>query len=200
MKSRAIKVVIVAVAMILPGIAVADVMISGTLGINGTQNSPAFYFTKGPNFNAVAYAGYLFFAPQTTGKMAEIDFQGIANQSIFALNALEVAFSSGVSGTFYLNFTGGQYAFPPGSTIYLSTSQLGYSDFGSVGSPTVTPTITTSPTLQEVNFHLALGSTVSTSWTVTGSTIIYISYYLPAGYGTMFPHAEVFISGALVIS
>lgn len=201
MKSNALKVAIVVVAMVLPGLAVADVMISGTAAMTGTQNDAQFYFAQGPNFATAAGAGFAHLVTNPGGnhKMAEIDFQGAWNQSIFAINIIEVQFASGVSGTFYLNFTG-VTAFPAGSTVYLSSYPVAYSDFTGVGDIVTPPAIpgTATPVLTSVGLNIPGGSTVSTTWTVTSSSIIYISFYMPSGQALGIANGETLVVGTLM--
>lgn len=199
MKANALKVGIIAIALVLPGIVVADVLITGQALMTGTQNDAQFYFTKGPNYATASGSGYIHFEPNPTSathKLAEIDFQGAGNQSIFAINMLEVNFASGVSGTFYLNFTG-VTAFPAGCTVYLSSYAVTYDDFDGVGSATVAPTTIGPAVLTSVELNIPSGTTVSTSWTVTGSSAIYISFYFPAGEALGISNAETIVQGTL---
>ncbi len=183
------------VATIMPAVAIADVMITGNVGINGTSNSSTFYFTPGSNFQAAD--GSISWSPYTTGHngvMGELKFGEVANQTTFIINVMEIHFvSSAPSGMFYLNSTVNS-AFVPNSTMYLSLSPMSFSDFSYSGLPGDVPVVT-NPSV--TSFPLTGSQSFSTP--VDGSTIIYIGFFTPPYNGYTLT-GELFLTGTYVTS
>lgn len=152
---------VAAIATILPAVAVADVMISGTADFTGSSAPPVFLFQAGPNY-ANAHAAGLFNWPTQQEVdhmgMGDGDLQGITNQSVTLLNVLEVTFSA--SGMFYLNLTDEWAA--PGQVYVTNTLQTGF------------PAVGGTPLNSAVPVTLWSGA-------VTPSTVLYVCFYLPGG-------------------
>lgn len=181
------------VATIMPAVAIADVMITGNIGIQGTSNSNTFYLTPGSNFQAAD--GSVSWSAYTIGHtMGELKFGQVSNQTTFIINVMEIHFvSSAPSGMFYLNSTI-HTAFVPNSTMYLSLSPMSFSDFSYSGLPGAVPVITNSAITA-----FSLSGSQSFSTPVDGSTIIYIGFFTPPYNGYTLT-GELFLTGTYVTS
>lgn len=188
MNRRLTLLLIAAVSAILPAVAVADVMITGNVGVNGTANTAVFTFHEGSNFQAAD--GSVQFTDYSAGQtMAHIGFGMVSNQTTFIINVLEIHFKSTLApGMFYLNSTGISY-FPAGSMMYLSLSPMSFGDFTYTGLPGATPVVT-NPAI--TSFSLSGPSTYSSP--VTGGTIIYIGFFTPA-YDGLSTTGEMTLTG-----
>ncbi len=171
MNRRVTLLLIAAVTAILPAVAVADVMITGNVLVNGTQNAPVFVIQPGPNYPSAFEIGAIAWNPnagvsQTEGSvapMATFDLEGIANQTTALANVLDlnVTINAGVTGTLYVNFTGD---FPAGALVWITSTQT---------------------TVNDVMSQVGGQSINSATFTYTGpfqggTTTYYISFYLPA--------------------
>lgn len=185
--------IVALVSTILPAVAVADVMITGNVGINGTANHATFYLTEGPNFETAD--GSIAWNHYSSGAfMGDLKFAEVSNQTTFIINVMEIVFASGApSGMFYLNSTIGS-AFVPGSVMYLSLTPMSFSDFSYSGLPGDVPTVT-SPAVTA----FPLDSTQSYSTPVSGGTIIYIGFFTPAYNGNELT-GELILTGTYIAS
>ena len=179
--------VVALIATIMPAVAIADVMITGDVGIHGTSNGNTFWLEKGSNFQAadgsVAWNSY-----SHGNYMGDLRFGQVSNQTTFIINVMEIHFVSTLpSGTFYLNSTISS-SFVPGSTMYLSLSPMSFGDFSYSGLPGAVPVIT-NPAVTA--FPLTGSQTFSTP--VDGSTIIYIGFFTP-------PYNGATITGELLLT
>lgn len=183
--------IIALVSTILPAVAVADVMITGNVGINGTSNTAVFYLTPGPNYQTAD--GSIAWNHYSAGQyMGDLKFAEVSNQTTFIINVMEIVFNpSTPSGMFYLNSTISS-AFTPGSVMYLSLSPMSFSDFSYSGLPGAVPAIT-NPAVTA----FPLDSAQSYSTPVDGSTIIYIGFFTP-GYNGNILTGEIFLTGTYV--
>lgn len=181
------------VATIMPAVAIADVMITGNVGINGTSNTNTFYLTPGSNFQAAD--GSVSWSAYTSGHtMGELKFGQVSNQTTFIINVMEIHFvSSAPSGMFYLNSTVSS-SFVPGSVMYLSLAPMSFSDFNYSGLPGAVPTVI-NPSI--TTFPLTGSQSFSTP--VDGSTIIYMGFFTPP-YNGFTLTGELFLTGTYVTS
>lgn len=171
MNRRVTLLLIAAITAILPAVAVADVMITGNVAIQGTQNAPVFVIQPGPNYQSANAIGAIIWNPSIVGveqvdsqvaPMASFDLEGIATQTTALANVLDlnVTINAGVTGTLYVNFTGN---FPAGALVWITPAQVTVNDVMSqVGG-------------QPIN---------SASFTYSGpfpggTTTYFISFYLP---------------------
>lgn len=183
---------IAAIAAILPAVAIADVMITGQVGIEGTTNSTVFHLQAGPNYQDAD--GYLGWHSYSSGiHMGDMHLNPTANQTVLAINVMMITFDSGIMpGTFWLNLTGySTDMFPSGAYMYVSDNLQYFTDFSS-------PNSYSSPGsgIIALNLHIANGVTVSTGpIDVTSSTVLYIGFYLPA-VGPSALNAEVWAFGS----
>lgn len=178
MNRRITLLLIAAVTAILPAVAVADVMITGNVAIQGTQNAPVFVIQPGPNYPSANAIGAILWNPPVLGveqsvsqvaPMATFDLEGISNQTTALANVLDlnVTINEGVTGTLYVNFTGN---FPAGALVWITS---------------------TATTINDVMSQVGGQSINSASFTYSGpfpggTTTYYISFYLPSStaYGT----------------
>ncbi len=175
MNRKVTLMVIAAIAAILPSVAIADVMISGSIGVNGTSNTAVFTYVPGTNFQAadgsVSWNAY----HTANAYMGDLKFAKVSNQTTFIINVMEIQFQAGLApGTFYLNSS----IFSPfivGSMMYLKLSPIAFSDFTYTGLPGATPSVV-NPAVTA--FQLQTDNTFSTP--VSGGTTIYIGFFTPA--------------------
>lgn len=158
--NRKMMIVLVAiVATVLPAVAVADVMITGSVTVNGSNITP-YYFTTGPNYAAANAAGVITWTPSSSGSsMGTVDLEGVTNQSVSMVNVGEFVYTGTASGTFYFNFTGD---FPTGAYAVFSSSPITLSELSSA-------------------HEVPLSGEYSAVAPVTGASTFYLSFYLPAG-------------------
>lgn len=191
--NRKVTILLIAViAAILPAVAVADVMITGQVGIEGTTNSAVFHLQAGPNYQDAD--GYLGWHPYSSGiHMGDLHLNPTSNQTVLAINVMEITFQSGIApGTFWLNLTGySADMFPSGAYLYISNNLQTFTDFSS-------PNSYSSPGsgIIALTLHVANGATVSSGpISVTSSTVLYIGFYLPA-VGPSAVNAELWAFGS----
>ncbi len=178
MNKRLTVLIIAAVAAILPAAAVADVLITGSVNVTGTPNSPVFKFDIGPNYEQAD--GYISWHSYSSGQfMGDLHLNLAPNENVLAINVFKIDFgASAAPGVFYFNLTGASaIQFPAGSMIYLSSSLMSFSQFESpYSTSSPAPGITTLP------LSIPNGNTVSSGpISVTGGTTLYVGVYLPAG-------------------
>lgn len=172
--------IVAVVATILPAIAVADVMVTGTVGFTGTANNMPFYFTEGSNFetadgsiswNSYSHAG---------GSMGDLEFGVVSNQTTFIVDVMEIAFAQGTpAGTFTLGSIVSS-PFPSGSVMYLSLSPMSFSDFSYSGAPGAVPSAI-SPSIHS----FPLDTPQVYSMPVNADSIIYIGFFTPSYNGVV---------------
>lgn len=164
---------IISIATIIPTVAVADVMVSGTLTISQTMAVPPVHFEPGSNYNTAHELGLITWTPNSpSGSMGTIDLEGSTNQTVTLVNVLDLNTSAeSISGaTIYVNITSTDF---PSGTLYLSSVPL---DIEMVS----TGTFTGISSGQFVD-SLSLDSTGTIHFSVTPFTAQYISFELPAG-------------------
>jgi len=161
--NRKIMILMVAVvATVLPAVAVADVMITGSVTITGS-NTQVFWFSEGPNYATAHSAGLITWTPSTatsTSTMGTVDLEGIVNQSVSMINVAEFHYKGTTSGTVWFNFTG---TFPTGAFAVISSSPL-MSELSS-SSPNQVP----------------LSMPYNAELPVSGAHTYYLGFYLPPG-------------------
>lgn len=196
MNGRIKMLIVVAMALIIPSVAVADVMISGSVNITGTQSSDVFYFTPGPN--APAAGGFIGFSTSgstVSSYMADIDLENTNNMSVFTLNVIQVNFKA-VTGTFNLSLTVST-PYPGNSVMYYSTSLMTLADFTGKSPSSIisnAPSPVSGSGISEFTLSSSAGTTqISNLMTISGtSSHIYIGFYVP---GTSSISGEVFLTG-----
>jgi len=183
--NRKIMILMVAVvATVLPAVAVADVMITGSISVHGSQAPDMVYLAEGPNYATASSSSLLTFTngsglPAAT--IGSLGIEGMADANVTMLNVLYLNYSVSTSGTLWINVTGTD--FPSGAYAELSTSTL--TSFSSAG--------TMLYELSDVNGH---NGPISVSTGGHGS--YYVSFFLPAS--TEYSSANMEISVTFIPS
>jgi hypothetical protein len=169
--NRKIMILMVAVvATVLPAVAVADVMMNGSVQGLGNQVPDQFFVTTGANYTQ---------ANQTYGLgwVAGNDGTGVLSvgympgEAIYEVNVLNIGFTSSMPGTFYVNVTSNA-SFPAGSYMYLSTSPFVQTSSGIISA--------NGASIQTVSLTSISPSTASFSG-VNSNTTIYVSVSMGSG-------------------
>ena len=167
--NRKIMILMVAVvATVLPAVAVADVMITGSVSVLGSNVQDSFYLSEGSNYAAANATGVFGFTPAHSGvaSMGTINLEGMSNLSVSMINVLEFHYNVNAPGIVYVNVTSTD--FPSGSYVAYSSSQM-----------------TSELTSSMPGNAYALSTTGNFMITITesdlGSGHYYLGFYLPAG-------------------
>ena len=123
--NRKIMILMVAVvATVLPAVAVADVMITGSVSVHGSNVTNSFYLTEGPNYAVANQTGVFGFvqAPSGVASMGTVDIEGMSNLSVSMINVLEFNYNVNAPGIVYVNVTSSD--FPSGSYVAYSSSPM----------------------------------------------------------------------------
>jgi hypothetical protein len=170
--NRKIMILMVAVvATVLPAVAVADVMMNGSVQGLGNQVPDQFFVTTGANYTQ-ANQTYGF------GWVAGNDGTGVISvgympgEALYEVNVLNIGFTSSTPGTFYVNVTSNA-SFPAGSYMYLSTSPFVQSANGGILS-------SDGASIQTVSLTSISPSTAAFSGVNSGTTI-YVSVSMGSG-------------------
>ena len=169
--NRKIMILMVAVvATVLPAVAVADVMITGSVSVLGSNVQDSFYLSEGSNYAAANATGVFGFTPAHSGvaSMGTINLEGMSNLRVSMINVLK--FNYNVNATGAIHITENSSHFPKGSYMTFSPNQM-----TSMLDPTP-PNPAGIMYLNQVGGQEKLGIT-STSLHGT----FYIGFYLPAG-------------------
>ena len=165
--NRKIMILMVSVvATVLPAVAVADVMITGSVSVLGSNVQDSFYLSEGSNYAAANATGVFGFTPAHSGvaSMGTINLEGMSNLSVSMINVLDFNYSLHTGGIIYVNISSSN--FTSGSYVAFSstpmTSMLG-----------LTPPSNSYP----------LDTTGNYTITVSGPTsgTYFLGFYLPAG-------------------
>ena len=170
--NRKIMILMVAVvATVLPAVAVADVMITGSVSGLGVHATDAFIVQPGSNYaSAHSMTGFRWTSSPVNESedLGNISVGVMSNETIFEINVLDINFTT--SGTFnittYVPYTPSVF-FPTGSAIYFSTSPFTMTSSGFT------------PTTYAVS--LSGPSTTSYSFAVTPSSHIYVAFEVGSG-------------------
>ncbi|MHB1811966.1 MAG: hypothetical protein ACYCPR_06085 [Thermoplasmataceae archaeon] len=174
--NRKIMILMVAVvATVLPAVAVADVMITGSVQGLGHSTTDAFIVQPGSNYaQAHSTAGFTWTssAVNESEDLGNITLGVMSNETIFMINVLDINFTQ--TGYFNLTVTvpySNGVTFPTDTAMYFSTSPL-----------TMT-TLTSGDGVHSVllyNSNTPGGHTINFGQ-VTSSTHIYIGFVVGAG-------------------
>lgn len=177
MNRKATLLIVAAVAAILPAVAVADVMITGQVTMVGTQNTPVFILQPGPNYLKAYDIGSINLSTGTGGQVGvqcvqppapdtvpvtSIDLQGIANQTTYLINVVDLNITKG-TGTLWVNVTASDL--PTGTSMYITSEN------------------DTQMTFSELMANAVAIDTTGTVWSqsVTAGDVYYIGFILPPG-------------------
>ena len=175
--NRKIMILMVAVvATALPAVAVADVMITGSVQGLGHTTTDAFTVQPGSNYAAAHdTTGFTWTssAVNESEDLGNISLGVMTNETIYMVNVLDINFTS--SG--YFNLTvyvpySNNVLFPTDTAIYLSTTPLSLSNSGITGNGVIS-----------ISLFGASGSSGLTTYFghVTSATHIYIGFEVGAG-------------------
>ncbi len=201
MNTRFKILIVVGIALILPAVAFADVVISGSINVTASQTSPTFNISPGPN--SPQAAGYATLS-HPSGRIADLDLENAYNMSVFTLNVYKISFNT--TGIFYLNATYA-HGYTDQARLYFSTSLMTFSDFtgtDATGISNLAPSPTsdsgiTSLNLSDKTFTTDTGSIIQTpTYTISSTaTVIYVGFYLPP---VDVSGAEITLQGNFVLS
>lgn len=187
---------ITAIAAILPAVAVADVMISGSFTIESGTNNVAWYIQPGENFNKAYNLGAVNWIPSTgPTSMGELDLQGMQYENTLMINVLDLNLSlspTSIPGTFSLYLNVSDSSFPAGTIMAISTAPITFAQLTAAsvthysgGSPIVVNAGSSSTLILvdlSENPHLVINNFPSPFNPATNYYIL--SFELPAGiYG-----------------
>jgi len=165
--NRKIMILMVAVvATVLPAVAVADVMITGSVSVHGTQAKDSFYLSEGSNYAVAKETGVFSFTPAASGvaSMGTIDIEGMSNLSISMINVLDFNYNLEAPGVVYVNISSSN--FPAGSYVALSSTPM-------TTMLTSTPPANSYPLSTTGSYTITIGAAASGTY--------YLGFYLPAG-------------------
>lgn len=171
MKNKYKIFIIISIAAILPSVAVADVMVSGSVLVSGTQAVPPLHFETGMNYATAHDLGILTWTPSSGGLMGTMELEGSNNNSIYLANVLDLNTSAeSVNGaTVYLNLSATTF---PAGTLYVTNSPMNTSEVQSG-----------SFTSGQLVGSLALNSAGSIHFTVENPSVSPLHMVLYMGFG-----------------
>ena len=179
--NRKIMILMVAVvATVLPAVAVADVMITGSVQGVGHQIPDQFYLQPGSNYAAAHnITGFTWTgsAVNESEDLGNLTLGYMSNETIYEINVLDINFSSAAYGNFYINVSVpgslSQHTFPDNSYMYFSTAPFTFAPGQDVSTGHVSA----------VDLHIA-GTTTLEFPNVNNSTTIYVAFNMGAGPST----------------
>lgn len=175
MRNKYKLLIIISIAAILPSVAVADVMVTGSVLVSGTTAIPPVHFETGMNYQTAHELGVLTWSPSSGGLMGTMDLEGSDNTTISMANVLDLNTSAeSINGaTVYLNISSTSF---PAGMLYITNSPM-----------TLTEVNTGSFSSGQLVGELSLSSTGSMHFTVDNPTssplhmVLYIGFELPQG-------------------
>ena len=175
MKNKYKLLIIISIAAILPSVAVADVMATGSVLVSGTTAIPPVHFEKGMNYQAAHDLGVLTWSPSSNGIMGTMDLEGSDNSTVTMANVLDLNTSAeSINGaTVYLNISSTTF---PAGTLYITNSAMSLSEVS-------TGTFSSG----QLVGSLSLSSPGSMHFTVDNPTtsplhmVLYLGFELPPG-------------------
>lgn len=180
MRSKWFLLVVLTVAVMIPAVAVADVMISGDISVHGSQASDAFVISQGTNYKVANKSRLFGWVPQNQSPQESLGIAWIgtmSNETITEVNVLEINFTSGVAknSNFVINITDGRFA--NNTFMIVSNSPLSIVSGGNVQSSGETLIFSLYSGNTVVN-GTGLGITVG-SFQVGSNSHLYIGFYIP---------------------
>lgn len=128
MNRKATVLMIAVVAAVLPAVAIADVMITGSFTLQTGSNNVAWYLQPGSNYPEAYEMGAIEWTPsEGPSSMGVLDLQGSMIADTYMLNVLDLHFglspqASPGTATFYLNVSGS--TIPTGAIMAISVAPL----------------------------------------------------------------------------
>ncbi len=182
------------VTAILPAVAVADVLVTGTLTLESYHHHTAFEFQPGPNYgaaNSTNSIGWIAQPESTQGIMGTVDLEGSLYVQTEMINVLDLNFTlsnPAAPASFmglYLNVSSS--TFIPGTIMVISDYQVTFAGMEatpvtsySVGDPAIALSVG-SPHTNIVAVDLSQNPHLLITSFAPGQTL-YISFILPPGY------------------
>ena len=176
--NRKIMILMVAVvATVLPAVAVADVMITGSVQALGHSTTDAFIVQPGSNYAAAHdTTGFTWTssAVNESEDLGNLTLGFMSNETIYEINVLDINFTSATYGNFYINVSVpgslSSHEFPDNTYLYFSNAPFTF----------VTGGVTSTSSVQQVDLHTA-GTTNLEFLHVNSSTTIYVAFNMGAG-------------------
>ena len=180
---------IAAVTVILPAVAVADVMVMGQVSLESMHQHTAFKILQGPNYAAANSTNSIGWIPASNDLMGTIDLEGSYYVQTEMINVLELNIAQSNPSApasfmgIYLNVSSS--TLPAGTIMAISTSQISFNTLEttpvtsySTGDPAIAVNAASTSTVVAVdlshNPHLLI-----TGFSATQN--LYISFLLPPG-------------------
>jgi len=180
--NRKIMILMVAVvATVLPAVAVADVMITGSVQGVGLHAKDQFWVQPGKNYpsaNATANFGWHAKSMSESEILGSITLGVMANETIFEINVLDINFTAG-TGNFVINVTvpsGSHSDFPSSTTMYFSESPLTFANGGISGTGVQSVSLSTTGTYSVTFDGVTHGTTIYVGFEVGSGPSPYSSY------------------------
>jgi hypothetical protein len=180
-----------AVTAILPAVAVADVLVTGTITLESYQHHTAFELQPGPNYGAANSTNSIGWIASTGNTMGTIDLQGSYYVQTEMVNVLDLNFTisnPAAPASFmglYLNVSSS--TFNSGTIMVISDYQLNFAALESTpvtsysaGDPSIGLSVA-SPHTNAVAVDLSQNPHLLITSFVPAQTL-YISFILPPGY------------------
>ena len=97
---------VIAVSVLLPAVAVAEVMVNGNIGVSATLASSTIQVHEGPNYlgvNGVEDSSFTTVSNSASEIFGKLDPQSISNETAWAINFLYITFSTSSNGPGWFN-------------------------------------------------------------------------------------------------
>ena len=178
---------IAAVATILPAVAVADVMITGEISLEGNHHHTAFEFQPGPNYYAANMSNSIGWMPAQGDTMGTLDLQGSIFVYTYMINVIDLnttvsnPAAPAQSKVLYLNVSSS--TLPAGTIMTISTSEITFAQLWGTPVTTYTGTpipVDTSSTSTVVAVDLSQNPPLAIP-PIGPSDTFYLGFILPPG-------------------
>lgn len=194
---------IAAVTVILPAVAVADVMVTGQVSLESMTQHTAFRILTGPNYAAANSTNSIGWIPASNDLMGTIDLEGSYHVQTEMINVLELNIAqsnpSAPATTMGLYLNVSSSTLPAGTVMAISTSQISFNTLTttpvtsySAGDPAIVVNAGSLSTVVSVdlsqNPHLLISGFSPTQ-------NLYLSFLLPPG---MYAGSGALITGQFV--
>ncbi|WP_393972063.1 hypothetical protein OXIME_000666 [Oxyplasma meridianum] len=191
MNSKWTLLVVLAVAVMIPAIAVADVMVSGQILIQGLQTSDTFIINHGTNYQSANGSGLFGWIPEKQSPqetLGTVWLGMMSNETITEVNVLEINFTSGVAknSIFQIDVRNGDFA--KNTFMIVSTSPLTILPDGNILGSNMLEFSLYSGNSVVKGFPIGIteGSFIVSSW-----THLYVGFFIPPQDGNSFQNGLV---------
>ena len=167
---------VIAVSVLLPAVAVAEVMVNGNIGVSATLASSTIQVHDGPNYlgvNGVQDSSFTPVPSSASEIFGHLDTQTISNETTWAINFLYITFSTSNTGPGWFNVSVSASGFSSSNapTLYFLVGTTSGMTFGDITSTPLPTGVYALPLLD--------GDTVSIHFTSVPSAID-IGMHIPA--------------------